>query len=171
MNITAVIEFAGNNAYANPVNTLITYPLIKYLPISDILNCITKFINDIMNTQYQNQRVGDVDRYNMTDHNGSPSSIFVYSDIPAGLNLTIEFSTDSIKLFSISEDHPNLMNVNGLQTIAIPLDTNYHTKFQVWNQVQLFLHASFSEAKNQYVCKNNEFYHKLAKKCPLNGLG
>jgi hypothetical protein len=37
----------------------------------------------------------------------------------------------------------------------------------VWDRVQLFLHASFSEAKYNYVCENNESHYKFAKEYPL----
>jgi hypothetical protein len=48
MNISALIEFIVNDANGTPVNTVISFSLIGYQPISGLLNCITKFINDIV---------------------------------------------------------------------------------------------------------------------------
>jgi hypothetical protein len=63
------------------------------------------------------------------------------------------------------------MQPNDIQTILILFDSNFHTKFNVWDRVQLFLHARLSESKNKYVCENNESDHKLAKKYPMKDCG
>jgi hypothetical protein len=60
------------------------------------------------------------------------------------------------------------MQAGNLLITPIPLETNCHTKFPAWNIDQLFLHISFTEAKNQDVCESNESIHKLGKKYPMN---
>jgi hypothetical protein len=124
-----------------------------------------------MNTLYQQLIVGAVVRSNWTDHNNDTSNSSFNSEIWASLNLTIEFNNNTVKLFTIPEDHRHWINANRLQTIGISFDTKIHTELHVWSRVQLFLSARFSEAKNQHVWDNNESYKNLAKKCPLNDFG
>jgi hypothetical protein len=53
MNITAFIEFTVGDVNNDPGNTVITYSFIKNQPISALLNDITKFINDSVNTLFK----------------------------------------------------------------------------------------------------------------------
>jgi hypothetical protein len=104
--------------------------------MSDLYHCITKFVNDAITRLCPGQRLGVIVRYNYSDHNDITSRIFFSSDNPVDLNSTIEYSTDVIKHFNIGEDYSNLMHSNGLQTLHIPFDTNFHTKIHVWDRVQ-----------------------------------
>jgi glycerol kinase len=53
------------------------------------------------------------------------------------------------------------------QTVPIAFDSNSGYLFEMWDRVQLFFHAIFSGAKYNYVCENNELYHKRAKQFHL----
>jgi hypothetical protein len=80
------------------------------------------------------------------------------------LNPVILFAGDVLQLFNIRQDYPQLMTILGNQTALIPFDAKYDYSFEVLDIFQLFLHASFSDAKYNYICENNESYHKLAKR-------
>jgi hypothetical protein len=117
---------------------------------------------------FSNQIFGAIIRYNCADHNDSISKIIFYSNISVGLNRTIENSTDIIRPFIILEYSNNLIHLKNLQIILISFDTNFHITFHIWDRVQLFLHTSFSEAKNHYICDNNESYHNLTINDSMN---
>jgi hypothetical protein len=148
---------------------VITYSFTGNQPASDLFNCVTNFINNVVITRF---------RVNY-------SEILWYS---IGLVTTMEFKGLLLRFsrsfqsslwiqylrcqtIRYSEDNSNLMHANNLKTILIQFRTNFHTEWHVWNMVQLFLHVSINEAKNSSVYESNESNHKLAMTKDPNDCG
>jgi hypothetical protein len=83
------------------------------------------------------------------------------------MNPVIVFASYALKFFNIKQEYSLLITPTGNQIVSIPFDTTHGYSFEVWDWIQFFLHASFSDAKYNYICKNNELYHKLAKQYHL----
>jgi hypothetical protein len=56
------------------------------------------------------------------------------------------------------------------QTTACAFDINEACTFEIWDRAQLFLQGSFRDAKDNYICENNESYQKIAKQPIHNDL-
>jgi hypothetical protein len=82
-------------------------------------------------------------------------------------NFIIIFGGDILKSFNIRQHYPHLIAITGNQTTSIAFNFNCGYSFEICDRVQLFLHASFLDAKYNHVCKNNESYYKLTKQYPL----
>jgi hypothetical protein len=85
----------------------------------------------------------------------------------AQLNPAIVFLGDTHMPFNIRQDYPQLIALANNQTTAIALDSNYSYSVEVWDIIHFFLHASFRESKYNYLCENNDSYHKLVKQYSL----
>jgi hypothetical protein len=97
--------------------------------------------------------------------------ITFYSNFPVLLNFSFVFLTmGTIQIFNATED-PNVPG-NSIRYPLVDDPQNAQTISQAfyetaWDRTRLFLHASFSDTKNHYVCEVGEDYHKLAKTYPL----
>jgi hypothetical protein len=142
------------------------HALIVNQPISDLLIHIVSEKNKFIDLLYLNIFPRTVS-YLWTDYKNCRSTVAFASLLLTQYNPVIVFAGDSIKLLYIRQNFSQLIAVVGNQTVLIPFDVNYGYSFKVWDRVQLFLHASFSGSKYNYVCENNESYHKLAKQYRL----
>jgi hypothetical protein len=78
-------------------------------------------------------------------------------------NPLIAFGSDALKRFNIRKDCLQLIDITGNQIALIAFDSNCGYSFEVWDKVQLFLQASFRDAKYNHACEKNESYYKLTK--------
>jgi hypothetical protein len=145
MNVTAEIGFSINDPDSNPQNTTFHDVLIGNKPITYLLIYITSEINKFIDILYLNTFPSTISYY-WTDYNNGVSTVTFTSLLLAQYNPVIVFARDTLKLFNIRQDFPQLISPAGKQTNPIPFDANYGLAFEAWGRVQLFLHASFSEA-------------------------